>query len=142
MHIIPYTPDLMKRLLLQPKQAAARRYLKSAEYLEALNVPGMAFAAEEDGVVFAAAGVLPLWQGRGEAWALLSGDLGGRFVGIHRAVMRFLEACPLRRIETAVDVDFHEAVRWAHLLDFKLEGVMAGYTPDGRDCYRYARVRR
>lgn len=140
MNIIPFQPIHLKLLMLQPQQEHARQYLGQPEYARTL-MSGPAFTAMEGERVIAMAGVLPYWEGRAEAWALLSGDLKRHFLRIHRAVLRFLETSDIRRIETAVDANFPQAIAWAEKLGFKCEGLMIGYTPEGRDCYRFARVK-
>jgi hypothetical protein len=141
MNIIPYKAEHLTMLMLQPSQGEARKYLGNPEYGRHLDVPGLAFTAMEGGEVLAMAGVMPRWEGRAEAWALLSGDLKRHFVRIHRAVLRFLETSDIRRIETAVDANFQAGIAWAEMLGFQNEGMMRGYTPEGRDCYRFARVK-
>lgn len=140
MKVVPYQPEHLKSLLLQPGQSRARPYLERADYATALVMP-TSFTALEGDRVLACAGVIPLWQGRGEAWALMGSDLRRHFLCIHRATLRFLEACGLQRVEAAVDAEFCEAVEWIEMLGFKHEGPLRKYTPDGRDCIRYARVR-
>lgn len=141
MNIVPYQPHHLENLLLQPSQEGVRRYFGNPDYGKMLEVPGLAFTGMDGDRVIAMAGVLPRWEGRAEAWALLSGDLKRHFVQIHRAVLRFLEGTDIRRIETAVDANFPEGLAWAGMLGFKNEGLMRGYTPEGRDCYRFARVK-
>ena len=141
MNIIQFQPDHLEKLLLQPAQENARRYLGNPEYGAALALPGLAFTAVEGERVLAMAGVLPRWEGRAEAWALLSHDLRRNFIRIHRAVLHFLDTTDIRRIETAVDANFDDGLVWADMLGFKNEGLMRCYTPEGRDCYRFARVK-
>jgi hypothetical protein len=141
MNIIPYQADHLEKLMLQPSQAGVRKYFGNPEYGKMLELPGLAFTATDGDAVLAMAGVLPRWEGRAEAWALLAGDLTRHFVQIHRAVLRFLDATDIRRIETAVDANFPAGLAWVELLGFKNEGLMPGYTPEGRDCYRFARVK-
>lgn len=141
MNIIHYKAEHLDALLLQPAQAGVRKYFGNPEYGKMLELPGLAFTAMEGERVLAMAGVLPRWEGRAEAWALLSGDLRRHFVRIHRAVRQFLETTDIRRIETAVDASFPEGLAWAEMLGFENEGLMRGYTPEGRDCYRFARVK-
>lgn len=141
MRIEPYTPAHLQRLLLQPAQVAMRPYLSDPGYARALDIPGKAFAAVEGDQVLACAGIIPMWEGRAEAWALLAADLKPHFLGIHYATKRFLNACGMRRIEAAVDAQFGCARGWVEALGFIYEGPLAKYTPDGRDCLRYARVK-
>lgn len=141
MNIIPYKAEHLEAMMLQPAQENVRRYFGNPEYGRMLDFPGHAFTAMEGDKVIAMAGVLPRWEGRAEAWALLSGDLKRHFVRIHRAILRYLETSDIRRIETAVDANFKAGIVWAEMLGFKNEGLMPGYTPEGRDCYRFARVK-
>lgn len=67
----------------------------------------------------------------------------GRYVmGVHRAVKRFLDSSPVRRIECSIDPRSEMAVRWAVRLGFKYEGTMDAYTPQGDTMDLYARIKR
>lgn len=142
MRIVPFQPAHLDALMLQPAQEMARPLLADADYRKTLTVPGMAFSAIDGETVLCCAGLLPYWEGRAEAWALMGADLRHTFLGIHYATKRFLNACGVRRVEAAVDPDFGCAREWIEALGFQFEGLMPAYTPDGRDCSRYARVRR
>ena len=141
MIIVPFHPDHLDALLLQPAQAYMRAFLSHPGYGQALAIPGKAFSALDGDTVLGCAGILPLWESRAEAWALFGGDLKRHFVQIHRATLRFLDACPIRRIEATCDAGFCDAKRWIELLGFAYEGPLRAYTPDGRDALRYARIR-
>lgn len=142
MIITPYQPTHLDALMLQPAQEMARPLLADPEYRKALAVPGMAFSALDGDRVLCCAGLIQYWEGRAEAWALMGQDLKRDFLRIHYATRRFLDVCGFRRIEATVDPDFGCARAWIEALGFKYEGLMPGYTPDGRDCFRYARVKR
>jgi len=136
-----FRPEHLQSLILQPAQEWARANLGDPKYAEGLAETD-AFTGLIDGRVVAIAGVRELWEGRGEAWALIARDIGP--LGMrqtHYAVRRYLEVSRLRRIEAACDAAFLEAHRWLQLLGFIYEGPLALYTPDGRDCLRFARVR-
>lgn len=140
MEIVPFMPSHLDNLLLQPAQAYMRPFFANKKYGTSLAVPDKSFAALDGDRVLACAGVLPLWEGRAEAWALLSPDLKRNFVHIHFATARFLGACGIRRIEAHVDAELGCAKRWVEMLGFEYEGPLRSFTPDGRDCLRYARV--
>lgn len=96
----------------------------------------------DDGRVVVCAGVADLWENRGEAWSVLNPVCKREFLGIHNAVKRFLDVCPIRRIEAAVDIDFEAGHRWARLLKFELETTRArAYLPSGNDAAIYVRVK-
>lgn len=96
----------------------------------------------EDGQVLLCGGVTDCWPGRGMAWAVLNLDCRHHFISIHNMAKRFFEACPIRRIEAAVEVGFEAGHRWVNALGFQLEAArLRSYFPDGRDASLYARVK-
>jgi len=137
--IIPYQAEHLHRLMLQPAQLMMKPQMDE-NYAKALEIPNFAYTAIKNDRVLACAGVLPIWEGRGEAWAMLAADIGTDFVFIHNATRKYLRECGIRRIEAVVDAQFRQAKRWVMTLGFEYEGWMKAYTPDGRDCIRFARV--
>lgn len=97
-----------------------------------------AFVGED---VVAIGGVGVIWSGRGEAWAIVS-EKALRFpIAFSKAALRFLNSCPVRRIEAAADWRNKRENKWIERLGFQRMGFAGGYFPDGRDAYFYARVR-
>jgi hypothetical protein len=142
MRIEPFRPEHLETLILQPQQERARAFLANPDYGKAL-ANGLAYAAiDDDGTVLCCAGLLPMWEGRAEAWALMGGNLKRHFLAIHHAALRFLSVAEFRRIEAVVDAQFCTGHKWLERLGFKPEGLREAYTPDGRDCIGYAKVRR
>lgn len=139
--IVPFCVDHLRAIKLQAAQAGVLSSIGDTEaaYIEASEY---AFTALDGDEVVACAGILKLWEGRGHAWALLSGSIGSRFVRVHRAVMRAIKLSGYRRIEMDVDAAHAEAIKWAGMLGFYNETPdgMRGYTTDGRLYYRFARV--
>ena len=138
--IVAFQPDHLQRLLLQPSQAIMQPTLADPSYGPSLAAAGPAYSAVDGDAVFACAGLIPQWNGRALAWALIAAEAGRHMVGIHKAVRRALDVHPFRRVETAVVSDFVQGHRWATLLGFEREGRMRAYTPEGQDCDLYARV--
>lgn len=142
MNVIEFKAEHLYELDLQDGQAYLSNWVtpEQAKSIEAAE--GWAFTGVVNGVPIGSAGVMPIWQGRGMAWAYLSKDTSGsRFMAVHRAVKRFLEMCFLHRIEMTVDCDFEPGHRWARMLGFTMEAErMSAYRPDGGDCALYARV--
>jgi hypothetical protein len=141
MMIVPFHPDHLAALKIQTKQSGALDGLTSdqADMMAGCDIAWSAIDGEE---VVACAGIMHMWEGRGHAWALLSGNIGRRMVIVHRAVMRAIKISGYRRIEMDVDGDFQEAKDWARLLGFVDEtpNGMPGYSPDGRLYHKFARV--
>lgn len=126
----------------QPAVAALLAHLSSAHATALEEVP-YSYTILRDARVLVCGGVSEYWPGRGEAWALLASNLREDLVPITKMAKRFLDVCPLRRIEAAVVVDHAAGHRWAQLLGFQLEApLLRAYTPQGEDCSLYARVRR
>lgn len=140
MRIVPFEPDHLNRLLLQPSQAIMQPTLSKPEYAESLYKAGPAYSLVDGDAVYASMGLIPQWEGRAVAWGLISAEAGQHFIKIHKAVRRTMTIHPYRRIETAVACDFAQGHRWATMLGFEREGRMRAYTPDGRDCDLYARI--
>lgn len=140
MMIEAFRPDHLDRLLLQPRQQHVRQLFVNPDYGQYL-ANGLSYAAVEGDTVLVCAGLLPMWEGRAEAWALMGADLKRNFVAIHNAAQRFLSVADFRRIEAVVDAEFCSARKWIERLGFEYEGPARAYTPDGRDCIRYAKVR-
>jgi hypothetical protein len=142
MMVVPFQPEHLTAMVLQPDQAYLRAWI-TPEVAAAVAAHEAFSALDEDGDVIGSAGVINLWEGRGMAWAYLSVNARNHMLPITKAVRRFLEVCPLRRVEMTVDAEFPQGHRWANMLGFKLEcGRMQAYRPDGGACSLYARVRK
>ena len=139
MIVVPFEALHLERLKLQDAQMYLSNWVSPEQGLALESHPS--YTAMENNVPLASAGIIPQWQGRAIAWAFLSNIGPSQFVGVHRAVKRFIDSCYTQRIEMTVDVDFPEAHRWAKMLGFKMEAErMEAYAPDGRACSLYARI--
>tara|TARA_R110000744_G_scaffold5959_6_gene21066 strand:+ start:11250 stop:11708 length:459 start_codon:yes stop_codon:yes gene_type:complete len=140
--VVEYKAEHLARLDVQDGQLHHMQFV-SAEQAAALVDGDWAQSCVEDGRVYGCAGIVPLWPGRALAWSYISiHTTGSKFLAVHRAVLRRLDACHIRRIEMTVDCDFVQGHRWAELLGFVMEAPrMMGYFPNGTDCALYARVR-
>lgn len=141
MLIVPFQPEHLNRILLQPSQIALQPELAKADYGPSLLAAGPCYSAVAGDEVIASAGFYPQWDGRAIVWALVSANAGRHFVKLHRAVLRSFEIHPFRRVETCVLAGFAEGCRWAEMLGFEREGFMRAYAPDGSDFHLYARVK-
>ena len=138
----PFRPEHLTLLALQPHQQPMRAFIQSPGYAEMLATTD-AFTAFVGDRAVACGGVMTIWEGRGTAWALLAGEIGGDVMRrVHFAAKRYFDSSTLRRIEATCDVDFEQGHRWLSLLGFTLEThIMRGYRPDGGDESMYVRTR-
>lgn len=88
-------------------------------------------------------GVSEYWNGRGEAWVVLDPEHKCHFASVLRCAKRFLEFCPVSRIEAAVDVDFKQGHRFVKVLGFSKDVErLECFLPDGKDVSLYSIVKR
>jgi hypothetical protein len=135
--VLPFRAAHLDTLTLQPAQAAWRGRIDRAS-AEALEQDGCAWTLVCGNRVTGCGGVIDRGGGRGEAWALLAQDAGPGMLTATRAVRRYLETAPFRRIEAVTACSFKPARRWTLLLGFICEGVMQAYCEDGGDAERWA----
>ena len=89
----------------------------------------------------ACGGVIEMWPGRAEAWAVLDATCRRDFMAVHNAARRFLDLLNIRRVEAVVEVGFAAGHRWLRALGFHMEAPrMLRYGWDGRDYSLYARI--
>lgn len=109
--------------------------------LEALEKTPYSRSFMEGNEVVACAGIIELWEGRGEAWAMLNPKHNQNMIGLIRWFGSLLDNFPIRRIEAPLVADYEPGIRLAKLLKFKKEsGLLKHFFPDGRDAIMYARI--
>jgi len=141
MIVRPWRIGDSERVILQPSQRYSGDLADVSQDLTPLSEVGMAWTCEADGDVICCAGLLPQWENRAIAWALIGESAGRYFASIHKAAHRFLVMSPYRRIEAHVDVGFPQGARWMKMLGFEVEAYMKAFRPDGADMLLFARVR-
>ena len=142
-----FKPSDAEQMSIQPMQVEDKRLFanwsdEEWDRLGAHTNPGM--TGLRDGRIIFCAGVIPQWEGRAIAWALL-GDSVNRYdmVWIHRQCQWILETQVkngYHRIEAHIHEPFAAAHRWIRMLGFISEGLMRRYDPLGRDMRLYARI--
>jgi hypothetical protein len=140
--VIPFRQEHAVTLITTVKDLEYLKPYMDSKHLNAL-VGDKAFTAVsiKDGSVLACAGIVQYWDSRGEAWAMFDPNFKECFLAVHNAVKRFLNVCPMKRIEAVVDLGYERGHRWIKLLGFDLEApLLKAYRPDGRDCALYAKV--
>ena len=111
-------------------------------YGQALKDSGEGYTAFDGPTVIACAGVAHCWPGRAQVWSLMSKSLPEYGALVHRAVVRYLRRCPVRRLELTVDPEHDKAVAWARRLGFTYESTMPAYGPNGETHDMYVRIRK
>jgi RimJ/RimL family protein N-acetyltransferase len=126
---------------LQEAQAFAMPMISAEHAQQLVAADGVAWAALVGDDVIACAGIVQAHEQRGMAWAMFSERALRQFKLIHRVVRAVLNGAKWRRIEMTVDANHAAAIAWAERLGFEREGLMRAVTPDGRDCFLYAKVK-
>lgn len=141
MIVIPFKREHMENMTIQEKQKGLEDLMTDDIYTLLEECDSYTFIDGDE--VIACAGTIEITPGRAIAWAHISGNIGPkRMVGLTWRVRRFLDMKSYRRVEMDVDCDFEQAHKWARMLGFEMECERRRkYSPDGRDCALYARVR-
>ncbi len=144
MRIIPFKPEHLNKVSPQDAQSAVARYAASLD-AQMLDRPGMAFTAVDGEHPVGCAGVVELWPGVGQAWAVLSEQALDHPVVLTRAAMRELPRicrdCGLGRVQASVADGHGAGARWLAFLGFEVEGLLLNYGPGGAgDYWMYGRT--
>lgn len=106
---------------------------------------GPAFTAMVDDKPMAAAGVVVLWHGVGEAWTVFGHDFPKHAIWITRtikfALRDIIRGCNLHRVEATVLESQTTYRKWIELFGFIPEGIAHEYTTDRRNVVRYEWLR-
>jgi hypothetical protein len=140
MTVIPFQPEHLAQLTLQPAQLGFESMIGDPRYGPWLAEAGPGYTVLAGDELVACAGFWPQWEGRAIVWALVSETAGKHFLGFHRAVLRAFDAHPYRRIETTVKTGFTEGERWARMLGMTKEATLRSYAPNGDDYDLYSKV--
>lgn len=134
MQIVEFQPDHLRAVAPQPVQADIVNYAEALDG-RALTAPGMSFSALADGAVVGCAGIVELWPGVGQAWAVLSERALEEPVTLTRAVMRELARIRrehgLCRVQATVADGHGAGARWLAFMGFEVEGLLVNYGPGG-----------
>lgn len=87
-------------------------------------------------------GIMPLWTGVGDGWALVTDWLRDHPVLLTKAFKRFIldHTSEFKRVQITVEESFEKAQAFAEFLGFTPEGRMEYYSPTGDTHLRYARI--
>ncbi len=130
-------------LLRETEPGQEERHLRTAK-TRLKHGPAYAFLDGE--TVIACGGVTIYWPGMGEVW-LVTSRIWTRYlreivVWTRKLLDQLQEENNLTRIQADVVSDNAGACRFAEHFGFVAEGLMRCYDVLGRDCIRYARIRK
>jgi hypothetical protein len=137
---VPYQPEHLAQIELQPAQQRWRERFAVPGYAEAIAVPGLCWTALDGDRVLGCGGLQPQWEGRALAWLVVGAVSRTAWPRIVGRVRQTLREAAFRRVEMHVAQGFGNGCRLAAILSFTVEGLMRGFAPDGGDYYLYARV--
>ena len=134
-HYIALLREEPERIGLPTHEASAAVYAER----------GPAFTGFVDGRIAVCAGIMLLWNGVGEAWALVNGHGRQHLVFVHRAIRGVMQAvirqhC-LHRLQVEIPETSMDARRWLKLLGFTFEHSALLYGPGGETYLRYSILR-
>jgi hypothetical protein len=145
--IVPLDAFLLREVIAEPADPLAAEMASGPQFeARAMLIPGLSFAMIDGAFAVAACGLIPIFAGRAECWALLSRQVRPRhIVRGTRALKTFLDLRQrdpaFRRVEMTVVASNCWASSFAHALGFVREGLMRAYDPLARDHVLFARVK-
>jgi hypothetical protein len=114
-------------------------------FLDYYTKNGLGYTLMVDDRIIAAAGVVRLLPGSGEAWALVTPLIHRYPIAFFRAVRESLESIilelKLHRVQSTVKVNDKRSVKFLIKLGFEIEGLLRKYSPDGLDHFIMGRVK-
>jgi hypothetical protein len=145
MRIVAFEPDHLTAIT--PRAFEAKEMLllgnireRAQEYLRY----GPAFTGVDGDQIVGCAGLVVLWPGVAEAWAVSTHLWPSRAKSVHKAILHGLRELSftmgLWRIQTAIHGNHEVSYRWLLRMGFKDEGDMPGYGPDGVTYLRMALI--
>lgn len=115
-------------------------------FLQAIDVytqPKCGMVLSEDGLIYAVGGVVPLWQGVGEAWMIPTIHSKKKKIALGRGLRMCFDylhdSLKMHRVQAAAKVGHTDAHRLLEFIGMQNEGIMRRYGPDGSDFVRYAK---
>lgn len=138
MEIIPFEPLHLRAVLPQAAQHSVESYFEAIDAAQ-FKAEAMSFTALDGDEVLGCAGVVHLWPGVGQAWAVLSMRALACPVTLTRTALRELDrmsrAHGFARIQATVADGHGAGARWLAFLGFEVEGLLVNYGPGGQGDY-------
>jgi hypothetical protein len=115
--IVKFNPKHLKHIQVQEAQKHVATLLESPEYHDLL-MTGEAYTVIENGEILCCAGVFPITDYMGRAWAIMSKHSGVTMLLLTRSIIRFLKKSDYVRIDTPVRRGFRNGHRWCKAIGF------------------------
>ncbi len=143
--LIDFEADHAEELFtLDSSPATADSKYTLRNWIERMEKKDRAFTLIDNGHLVAAGGIIPIWDGMGEAWLIPSDVMPGYRLQVIKIVRKrideIIDSDNLRRLQATVRADYDVATRFVEFLGFKREGLMRNYGPGGADHYMYSRI--
>lgn len=96
-----------------------------------------AYTMTVNGKVVCIAGVIEIWKGLGEAWAIVSPDAKDHALAMHRLALPLIKIwfkeMELHRLQATVQSNLPVNLKWAKTLGFQPEATLRSYGPTKED---------
>jgi hypothetical protein len=145
LYIVPYTAEHGKFIL--SCQLNHKLMDEDAKFGgDAINLveENLAFTGIVNEKPIFAAGMKMIWGQVAEGWVIATQDVWNHPLAVAKAIKKDFAIVAkknnIKRVQTAVRVDFDKGLRFAKWLGLENEGLMKYYGFDGSHQYRYARI--
>ena len=102
------------------------------------------YTALVDGKIIMVGGVLPIWEGVGEAWAFVTHDVKDNLIEAYRCGREMFDMVikekHLRRVTASALADFTQGQNMLEHLGFEYEGCLRQHSTEGIDMYIYGKL--
>lgn len=112
--------------------------LADMEFIEENN---LAYTAVKNGVPVACCGITMRYPHRAEAWAVIGLLEKIDSLSFIRAIRRFLDIIPVKRIEATLADDVPNRKKWIRLLGFQYEARLKCFDIEAKDVDMYVRLK-
>lgn len=138
MKIVPFEPAHLRAVRPQAAQNSIESFFEAIDAAQ-LKTPEMSFTAFDGDDALGCAGVVELWPGVGQAWAVLSERALAQPLTLTRTAVRELDRIArlrgFARIQATVADGHGAGARWLAFLGFEVEGLLVNYGLGGTGDY-------
>ncbi len=138
MQVLPFVPDNLAALAVQPRQAAMA---EAGVAMPALLSANQCWTVKSGERVLMIGAVHDVCERHGLLLALLADSIGSSMVALTRVTRNWFAAMPYDRLTAWVDADHEQGLRWAAMLGMQNEGLMRRWRADGGDIFHFGWLR-